>query len=123
MTSVSWPDEIDEVIAGDLTAAVSYITPAGGTVVTAVAPIGLRDTAAGTVSFTTSLGFGRKLDRIKRNPKVALAYHAREYGFADGNDRFVLVQGTASFDTQPDRDYIENYIQPRSARFLGKPRR
>ena len=51
---------------------------------TAVAPIGMRDRAAGTVTFTTSLGLGRKLERIARNPRVALAYHAREHGFAAG---------------------------------------
>jgi hypothetical protein len=65
-------------------------TPAGGAVVTAVAPIGLRDREAGTVGFTTSLGFGRKLDRIKQTPRVALAYHAREHGFAT-EPRYGLV--------------------------------
>ena len=73
-----WADVDDEIIGGDLTTALAYVTPAGGAVVTAVAPIGLRDREAGTVGFTTSLGFGRKLDRIKANPRVALAYHARE---------------------------------------------
>ena len=66
---------------------------------------------AGSVSFTTSLGFGRKLDRIKANPRVALAYHAREHGFAREHN-FVLVQGTASYDATPDRDVLEDVIQP-----------
>ena len=35
---VSWPAGADEVIKGDLTAAAAYLTPAGGAVVTAVAP-------------------------------------------------------------------------------------
>jgi hypothetical protein len=78
----------DGIIRGDLTAALAYVTPAGGAVVTAVAPIGLRDREARTVGFTTSLGFGRKLDRIKENPRVALAYHAREHGFATEQDLF-----------------------------------
>src|SRR5256885_13251877 len=106
MAPVQWPDEIDEVIGGDLTAAVSYVPPAGGAVVTAVAPIGLRDRAAGTVSFTTSLGFGRKLERIERDPRVALAYHAREHGLSS-SARYVLVQGSASVVKQPDPDYLE----------------
>lgn len=72
-----WSELDDGIIGGDLTAALAYVTPAGGAVVTAVAPIGLRDREAGTVAFTTSLGFGRKLDRIDENPRVALAYHAR----------------------------------------------
>ena len=67
---------------------------------TAVAPVGLRDRATGTVTFTTSLGLGRKLERIARNPRVALAYHAREHGFADGSE-FVLVQGDAQPATEP----------------------
>ena len=106
---MSWSDEVDSVIDGDLTAGVAYVTPAGGVVVTAVAPVGLRDREAGTVGFTTSLGFGKKLERIKRNPKVALVYHAREHGFAD-SDLFVVVQGVARPTTDPDRDYLENVL-------------
>ena len=53
---VTWPDDVDQILAGDLTTALAYVTPAGGAVVTAVAPIGLRDREAGTVTFTTSLG-------------------------------------------------------------------
>ncbi len=92
-----WGEREDGIIGGDLTAALAYLTPAGGVVLTPVAPVGLRDRDAGTVGFTTSLGFGRKLDRIKQNPRVALAYHAREHGFAT-DDGFVLVQGTAAYD-------------------------
>jgi hypothetical protein len=117
-----WSDADDAIIGGDLTAALAYVTPAGGAVVTAVAPIGLRDRAAGTVGFTTSLGFGRKLDRIKANPKVGLAYHAREHGFAT-EPRYVLVQGTATYDASPDTDLLEREIGPASTRFLGAPRR
>jgi hypothetical protein len=121
VTSISWPDEIEGVLAGDLTAALAYVTPAGGAVVTAVAPIGLRDRAAGTVMFTTSLGFGKKLERIKREPRVALAYHAREHGFADST-QYVLVQGSASAKLPPDREYLETVVRPQSERFMGPPR-
>src|SRR3954464_5453958 len=106
MTPVQWPDEVDEVIGGDITAGVAYVTPAGGAVVTAVAPIGLRDRAGGTVSFTTSLGFGRKLDRIEQDPRVALAFHAREHGHSRSR-RYVLVQGSASVVKEPDPEYLE----------------
>ena len=88
------------------------MTPARGSVVTAVAPIGLRDREAGTVGFTTALGFGRKLERLRDEPRIAMAYHAREYGFGDGAPRFVLVQGEATFDADPDRDFLENEIGP-----------
>ena len=121
MALVSWTDEIDDVLGGDLTAVLAYVTPAGGAVVTAVAPIGLRDRDAGTVTFTTSLGFGRKLDRIRDDPRVALAYHARDHGFSS-SPRFVLVQGTASVVTEPDADWLEGTVQPQSARFMGPPK-
>jgi hypothetical protein len=91
-------------------------------VVTAVAPIGMRDREAGTVTFTTSLGFGKKLERIMRDPQVALAYHAREHGFANG-PAFVLVQGRATATVAPDRDYLESVIGPQSERFLGPRKR
>jgi hypothetical protein len=116
-----WSDVDDAIIGGDLTAALAYVTPAGGAVVTAVAPIGLRDREQGTVDFTTSLGFGRKLDRIKENPRVALAFHAREHGFAS-EPRFVLVQGMASYDPSPDPVVLAERVQPASTRFMGAPR-
>jgi len=98
------------------------VTPAGGAVVTAVAPIGMRDREQGTVTFTTSLGFDRKLDRIRRDPRIALAYHAREHGFANAPD-FVLVQGEATPLTRPDRRLLEDVIGPQSERFMGPPKR
>jgi hypothetical protein len=116
--AATWPDGVDRVIAGDMTAALAYVTPAGGAVVTAVAPIGLRDRERGTVGFTTSLGFGKKLERIRRNPRVTLAYHARKHGFADGTS-YVMVQGDAQLTLEPDRDYLENEIGPRAERWLG----
>src|SRR5919206_5051516 len=114
----SWPDEVDRIIDGDLTAALAYVTPAGGSVVTAVAPIGLRDRERGTVGFTTSLGLSRKLERIKREPRIALAYHARKHGFADGSE-YVLVQGDATITLEPDERYLEEEIAPRAERYLG----
>jgi nitroimidazol reductase NimA-like FMN-containing flavoprotein (pyridoxamine 5'-phosphate oxidase superfamily) len=97
---VAWSDEIDSVLGADLTAGLGYRTPAGGVVVVAVAPVGLRDRDAGTVGFTTSLGFGRKLERLEKDPRVALAYHAREHGLAR-SPRYVLVQGRARVIADP----------------------
>src|SRR4051812_11088458 len=104
-----WDDRADAILDGDLTTALAYVTPAGGAVVTPVAPIGLRDRDRGVVTFTTSLGFGRKLERIKADPRLALAYHAREHGFASGED-YVLVQGTASFDERPDQERLDREV-------------
>lgn len=100
-----WSNETDEVLAGDLTAALTYVTPAGGAVSVVVAPVGLRDRAEGWVAFTTSLGFGRKLDRIRRDNRVALAFHTREHGTAT-SDQFVLVQGRAEIVTEPDPEFV-----------------
>ena len=116
-----WSDSEDAIIDGDVTAALAYPTPAGGAVLTPVSPFGLRDRAAAAVSFTTSLGFGRKLERISANPRVALAFHAREHGFAS-EPRFVIVQGTARYDADPDRDVLEQRVRPASSRFMGPPR-
>jgi hypothetical protein len=33
-----WGDAVDDVMRGDITAGLAYVTPAGGAVVTAVAP-------------------------------------------------------------------------------------
>jgi pyridoxamine 5'-phosphate oxidase-like protein len=119
----AWPDDVDEVLTGDLTTAIAYVTPAGGAVPTAVAPLGLRDRERGTITFTTSLGFGRKLDRLRRDPRIALAYHAREHGFAEGNPRYVLVQGDVRIVERPDRAYLDDVIAPAAERFMGPPRR
>src|SRR5436305_5174240 len=116
--AAAWPDDVDRIIDGDMTAALAYVTPAGGAVVTAVAPIGLRDRARGTVGFTTSLGFGRKLERIHANPKVALAYHAREHGHSD-RPLYVLVQGDAEITIEPDEAFLRDVVTPQAERFLG----
>lgn len=117
---MTWSDAVDEILGGDLTAGLAYATPAGGAVVTAVAPVGLRDRAAGTVSFTTSNGFGRKLERIRRDPRVALAYHAREHGHSRLPE-YVLVQGRAT-PRPHDRAELEA-LQPNVVRFMGEPKR
>jgi hypothetical protein len=114
---VRWSDDVDEVMAGDVTVAAAYITPAGGAVVTGVAPCGLRDRDAGQVGFTTSLGFGKKLERIIRNPAVAVAYHAREHGFS-ARPLFVLAQGRARVDLAPSPARLDAF-RPSAEGFLG----
>ena len=117
---VSWPDHVDEILGGDPTAALGYATPAGGAVVMGVAPVGLRDRERGTVGFTTSLGFAKKLERIKRDPRVALAFHTREYGFSS-RPEYLLVQGRAEPVEQPtpaERQLVREHAE----RHLGKGR-
>jgi hypothetical protein len=115
---VRWSDDVDEVMKGDLTAAVAYLTPAGGAVVTAISTLGNVRRDAGQVAFTTSLGFPRKLERILADPHVALAFHAREHGFS-ASPAFVLAQGGASVDLQPRREQLDALL-PNWERYLGK---
>ena len=109
------------MLRGDITAAVAYVTPAGGAVVTAVAPCGIDDRDAGAVGFTTSLGFGKKLERIVRDPHVALAYHARQHGFST-RPPFVLVQGVASVELTPSQERLDAF-EPQATRYLGELKR
>lgn len=115
--AVQWSAEADEVITGDITAALAYLTPAGGAVVTAVAPCGIARRDQGVIGFTTSLGFGKKLERIVADPHVALAYHAREHGFS-ARPGYVLAQGLASVDLTPERERLEA-LRPQVERYLG----
>ena len=115
---VRWPDEVDEVITGDLTAAAAYVTPAGGAVVTGVCPMGIGRRDAGGIGFTTSLGFAKKLERIIADPHVAVAYHARDHGFS-ASPWFVLAQGTAAVDIRPSRERLEAII-PQAERYVGE---
>lgn len=118
---IAWPDDVDDVITGDLTAAASYLTPAGGAVVTAVAPCGIDRREEGVVGFTTSLGFGKKLERIVRDPCVALAFHARDHG-SSSSPKFVLVQGLASVDLTPSQSRLETFM-PQAEQYLGPIKR
>jgi len=118
---VSWPAGADEVIKGDLTAAAAYLTAAGGAVVTGVAPCGMGDRDRGVLGYTTSLGFGQKLERIVADPRVALAFHAREHGFS-ASPAFVLAQGTAAVDLTPSRQRLEA-LTPQAERYMGEVKR
>lgn len=112
-----WDDDIDDIITGDAAVGFASVTPAGGVVIMPMAPLGLRDREAGTVTITTSLGLPKKLVRLRKNPSVALAYHAREHGFS-GSPLYVVLQGTAAVDPTPDREWLES-ITPEWERFLG----
>ncbi len=114
---IDWTDDVDEILASDLAAGFAYLTPAKGVVISPMAPLALRDREAGTVTLTTSQALWKKLERVRRNPGVAVAYHAREHGLTD-RPGFVLVQGRASFPETADRAWLES-ITPEWERFLG----
>src|SRR5215813_1421121 len=115
---IRWSDDADDVIRGDLTAAAAYLTPAGGAVVTSIAPCGIGQRDTGMLGFTTSLGFGKKLERIVADPHVALAFHTREHGFS-ASPAFVLAQGMASVDLRPSRARLEALV-PQAERYVGE---
>src|SRR3954452_15105202 len=117
--SFSWPDTLDEIIGGDQALSFAYVTPASGVVLTPLTNTGLRDRHAGTMTpVSSSVAMWRKLERIRRNPKVALAYHTREHGFSD-RPEYVLVQGTASLTPVEERDWVERHLE-NWERFSGK---
>ncbi|HEX2087742.1 MAG TPA: hypothetical protein VHF89_18800 [Solirubrobacteraceae bacterium] len=92
----AWPDHVDEILGGDQTIALGYLTPARGVVVTPVTNFSVRDRADGTITaVNSSAGVWRKLERIRREPRVALAYHTRAHGFTD-RPEYVLVHGRAT---------------------------
>src|SRR3954453_1883745 len=99
---VHWDDAVDGIIGGDAAVGFAYVTPARGVVIVPMAPLGMRDRDAGTVTVTSTLGLPKKLDRIRRNPSVSLAYHAREHGDS-ASHLYLLVQGTATVAERPDR--------------------
>src|SRR4051812_27056953 len=76
---ITWPAELDDLVSGDHVIALAYVTPASGVVITPVTNFALRDREAGRISVNSSVGAWRKLQRMRRNPRVALAWHTREH--------------------------------------------
>jgi hypothetical protein len=112
-----WPDDVDEILGGDQVVALAYTTPADGVILTPLTNFGLRNREAGRLNaVNSSVAAWRKLDRIRRSPRIALAYHTRTHGFSD-RPEYVLVQGTASL-SEPDPRYPKT-IQPTWERFAG----
>jgi nitroimidazol reductase NimA-like FMN-containing flavoprotein (pyridoxamine 5'-phosphate oxidase superfamily) len=101
--TVTWTDEVDEVLEGDHVVMLAYVTPASGVVLLPVNNFATRDRTAGTISVNSSVAAWRKLDRMRHNPRVALAFHTRAHA---QNDRpeYVLVQGNAAL-SDPIHDY------------------
>jgi hypothetical protein len=98
-----WPDAVEEILAGDQVVALAHVTPAQGVMLTPVTNFGLRDRTAGSVAVNSSVGMWRKLERIMRNPHVAIAFHTRAHAFTE-RPEYVLVQGRASVRSLDDLD-------------------
>jgi hypothetical protein len=111
LMTAHWPNTVDEILAGDQVVTFAHVTPASGVVLTPLTNTGLRDRRAGTAApVSSSVGMWKKLERIRRNPRVAVAYHSREHGFSD-RPEYVLVQGRASLSPLEDRDWVERHLE------------
>ena len=120
MDTLAWPDSVDEILGGDQAVALAHTTPARGVVITPLTNFGLRDREAGTLSaLNSSVAMWQKLDRLRRSPQIALAYHTRRHGFSD-RPEYVLVQGRASL-SEPDPRFFDSTPERRAAfeRFAG----
>src|SRR5436190_2211832 len=99
----AWPDAVDQVLEGDQCIMLAYVTPAKGVVLLPVTNFGIRDREAGTLdAVNSSVGVSRKLERIRSNPHIALAYHTRRHAWTD-RPEYVLVQGRASLSAPHPR--------------------
>lgn len=106
--TTGWPDAVDEILGADQVVGFAYVTPARGVVLTPLTNFGVRDRDGGTISpLSTSIGLWKKLERIQRQPRVAIAYHTREHSSSDRGE-YVLVQGNASFDSLSDPSWLES---------------
>lgn len=90
-----WPDTVEEIVSADQVVILASVTPASGVVLGPVTNFATHDRNAGTVTVNSSIGAWKKLERIRHNPRVALAFHTREHGDT-GRPEYVLVQGIAS---------------------------
>jgi hypothetical protein len=105
----AWPDSAEVVIGGDHVVMLAYVTPASGVVLTPVTNFGVHDREAGTVTVNSSVGAWKKLDRMRRNPLVSLAFHTRLHASHDGSE-YVLMQGRASL-SDPVPDYPSTMLE------------
>jgi hypothetical protein len=112
---------VDEILGGDQAVALAHVTPAEGVVLTPVTNFALRDRGTGTVAVNSSVGMWKKLDRIRRNPNVAVAFHTRAHALNE-RPEYVLVQGRAALSSLEDPNAWVETIGDRWERFGGKPR-
>jgi hypothetical protein len=107
--TVAWPDAVDEILDGDHVVMLAYPTPARGSVLLPVTNFGTRDRQAGSVTVNSSIGAWRKLERMRRDPHVALAFHTRIHAAHD-RPEYLLVQGRAAL-SEPIPDYPSTVIE------------
>ena len=118
--TTAWPDLVEEIVAGDHAVALAYVTPARGVVIIPVSNFSMHDREKGTITVNSSIGAWKKLDRIRANPQVALAFHTREHA-STNRPEYVLVQGRASLSELLDEGWLEAHREEWE-RFTGPMR-
>jgi hypothetical protein len=107
----AWPEPVDEILGADQALLFAHVTPASGVVLTPLTNTGLRDREAGKMTpVSSSVAMWKKLDRIRKNPHVAIAYHTRAHGFST-RPEFVLVQGRAAISPVMERDWVDRHLE------------
>jgi hypothetical protein len=120
-TSGLWPDDVDEILGGDQCIMLAFCTPARGVVLLPVTNFAIRDSGAETITaVNSSVGVSKKLERMRSNPQVALAYHTRAHGWSD-RPEYVLVQGRASLSA-PHRRYFDTIPESVERQAGGNPK-
>jgi hypothetical protein len=105
----AWSDAVDEILDGDHVVALAYATPAKGVVILPVTNFGVRDRDALTVTVNSSVGVPKKLERIRQDPNVALAFHTRRYASHE-RPEYVLLQGKATL-SEPLGEYPMSMLE------------
>src|SRR3954453_8488257 len=106
-SKLRWPDHVDAILAADQAIMLATVTPAKGVVLLPVTNFAVRDRKAGTITaVNSSVGVSKKLERMRRDPHVALAYHTRRHCFGAPHPEYVLVQGLATL-SDPDPPYMD----------------
>ncbi len=109
MLATPWSERVQEILDGDHAVALAYVTPAAGVVLAPVSNFGLNNRAEGVITANSSVGAWKKLERIRRNPQVAIAFHTRTHATND-RPEYVLVQGRASLQP-PLADYPTSILE------------
>ncbi|MCS7118068.1 MAG: pyridoxamine 5'-phosphate oxidase family protein [Thaumarchaeota archaeon] len=101
----SVPPEVEEVFENALVALLTTLNERSEPVTHPMLP--LYERGSGRIYFTSSVLFSKKLEHIKRNPKVSVHFSVSEYMRA-GGVKAVTVKGRARVD---DRNLSEGWMR------------
>lgn len=105
--SGDWPPELGEVFAGALTCEYSSLTRAGAPVTVPTTPY----VGEGTLDVSTGLTYPAKVERARRNPKVALLFADAIGAGSSAASQVVLVQGRAAVRDADLQGNTDRYVR------------